>query len=212
MSERERWIVYPLLFFALGAAIRDKILNSVESDQIACEELDAKTIRCEEIVVTDPQGRTAGLAKLGSTALQPNNPDSKRVGLLVLTDTEGTEFFGLADDELFMRRLRCENLAIMDPQTPGGVVAALGVGEVTLNTNPPQTRRVGVFRLNNQVTAQLPGVPAVGASPASPIPAATQPPAAAPTPQEAQAPQEAPTEPTPASQSPPPTPAAPQPR
>ena len=25
MSERERWIVYPLLFFALGAALRDKL-------------------------------------------------------------------------------------------------------------------------------------------------------------------------------------------
>ena len=25
MTERERWIVYPLLFLALGAALRDKL-------------------------------------------------------------------------------------------------------------------------------------------------------------------------------------------
>ena len=29
MSERERWIVYPLLLFALGAAIRDKLMQRV---------------------------------------------------------------------------------------------------------------------------------------------------------------------------------------
>jgi hypothetical protein len=27
MTERERWIVYPLLFLALGAALRDKLVD-----------------------------------------------------------------------------------------------------------------------------------------------------------------------------------------
>ena len=39
MSERERWIIYPLLFFALGAGIRDKILQRVEVKEIFCESL-----------------------------------------------------------------------------------------------------------------------------------------------------------------------------
>lgn len=39
MSERERWIVYPLLFLALGAALRDKIIKTTESQRIKCQGL-----------------------------------------------------------------------------------------------------------------------------------------------------------------------------
>lgn len=39
MTERERWIVYPLLFLALGAALRDKIFNLTQSQKVVCESL-----------------------------------------------------------------------------------------------------------------------------------------------------------------------------
>jgi hypothetical protein len=39
MSERERWIVYPLLFLALGAALRDKLFDMTTSKRIICQEL-----------------------------------------------------------------------------------------------------------------------------------------------------------------------------
>lgn len=39
MTERERWIVYPLLFLALGAALRDKIIKTTESQRIKCQGL-----------------------------------------------------------------------------------------------------------------------------------------------------------------------------
>ena len=39
MSERERWIVYPLLFLALGAALRDKLLKQTEVASVICESL-----------------------------------------------------------------------------------------------------------------------------------------------------------------------------
>jgi hypothetical protein len=39
MSERERWIVYPLLFLALGAALRDKMIDRTTTKSIACQEL-----------------------------------------------------------------------------------------------------------------------------------------------------------------------------
>ena len=45
MSDRERWIIYPLLFLALGAALRDKLTQSV----------DVETIRCKQLVVVDSQ-------------------------------------------------------------------------------------------------------------------------------------------------------------
>lgn len=44
MSERERWVVYPLLFLALGAALRDKIFNLTQSQTVVCESLAADRI------------------------------------------------------------------------------------------------------------------------------------------------------------------------
>jgi hypothetical protein len=42
MSERERWVVYPLLFLALGVALRDKFVGTT-----------SRTIHCQELVVED---------------------------------------------------------------------------------------------------------------------------------------------------------------
>src|SRR6185312_11083483 len=39
MTERERWIVYPLLFLALGAALRDKLIDRTTTKSIVCQEL-----------------------------------------------------------------------------------------------------------------------------------------------------------------------------
>jgi hypothetical protein len=39
MTERERWVVYPLLFLALGAALRDKLFDRTTSRVIVCQEL-----------------------------------------------------------------------------------------------------------------------------------------------------------------------------
>jgi hypothetical protein len=39
MSERERWVVYPLLFLALGAALRDKLIDRTITRNIVCQEL-----------------------------------------------------------------------------------------------------------------------------------------------------------------------------
>lgn len=39
MTERERWIVYPLLFLALGVSLRDKLLDHTRTKVIECQEL-----------------------------------------------------------------------------------------------------------------------------------------------------------------------------
>jgi hypothetical protein len=39
MSERERWVIYPLLFLALGAALRDKLFDRTTTRSIVCQEL-----------------------------------------------------------------------------------------------------------------------------------------------------------------------------
>ena len=41
MSERERWIVYPLLFLTLGLVLRDKLgmAKQVQAHRVVCEKL-----------------------------------------------------------------------------------------------------------------------------------------------------------------------------
>jgi hypothetical protein len=59
MTERERWIVYPLLFLALGAGLRDKLFDQTRSKSIECQEL---TVSAEE-----GGGRpTVPLARIGA--------------------------------------------------------------------------------------------------------------------------------------------------
>jgi len=61
MSERERWIVYPLLFLALGASLRDKLFDQMMSRRIVCQEL---------IVTEDGRGGRESmrvLARIGAT-------------------------------------------------------------------------------------------------------------------------------------------------
>jgi hypothetical protein len=74
MSERERWIVYPLLFLALGAALRDKLFDMTTSKRIVCEEL---TVIDEEPVGLQ-QPRV--LAKIGRA--DSASPGSPPVGYL----------------------------------------------------------------------------------------------------------------------------------
>jgi hypothetical protein len=75
MSERERWIVYPLLFLALGASLRDKFSPLTSSKIIECQEL--------RVVEEDPTGREQSrvLAKLGRTEPTASHRSS---GLLVV--------------------------------------------------------------------------------------------------------------------------------
>jgi hypothetical protein len=67
MTERERWIVYPLLFLALGAALRDKLIDRTTTKSIKCQEL---------VIEEEPVGNQPGrvLAKIGRTDATPTTP------------------------------------------------------------------------------------------------------------------------------------------
>jgi hypothetical protein len=51
MSTRERWIVYPLLFLALGAALRDKFVGSrdLRAGAVTCGELRVGRLLCDRL-------------------------------------------------------------------------------------------------------------------------------------------------------------------
>jgi hypothetical protein len=73
MNERERWIVYPLLFLALGAALRDKLIDRTTTKRIVCEEL----MVCEELTLVDgaPTGQQPPrtLVQIGRANASPGN-------------------------------------------------------------------------------------------------------------------------------------------
>jgi hypothetical protein len=54
MTPRERWVVYPLLFFALSLALKPKLL----------QEIDTKRLRCESLTI----------AKTGVDLWKPHHP------------------------------------------------------------------------------------------------------------------------------------------
>jgi hypothetical protein len=76
MSERERWIVYPLLFLALGAALRDKLFDQTTSKRIVCQEL---TVVDEEPIGLRP---ARILARIGKA--DPTSPGAAPIGYLLV--------------------------------------------------------------------------------------------------------------------------------
>jgi hypothetical protein len=57
MSTRERWIVYPLLFLALGAALRDKLIGRLQVGHVICDRLESGQSDCRALIVRGPNGR-----------------------------------------------------------------------------------------------------------------------------------------------------------
>jgi hypothetical protein len=144
MSERERWIVYPLIFFALGAAVRDKLLQRVE----------AKEIVCESIAIVDLQNPTNVLAELGFRRARPNDPTqlADRVGQLRLVDSEGNDVCEI-NSNAFFRRLGTHLLQVIDPQgqplVNAGTEPVLVPG-TAMEGKEPTVSYQGVIYLNNQ--------------------------------------------------------------
>ena len=56
MTSRERWTVYPLLFLALGLAVRAAVLCDERFAAPPPETLEIKRIECRELIVRDADG------------------------------------------------------------------------------------------------------------------------------------------------------------
>ena len=56
MTSRERWTVYPLLFLALGLAVRSIVVPSGEFLAARVDDLECIRLTCGEIVVVDDEG------------------------------------------------------------------------------------------------------------------------------------------------------------
>ena len=149
MSERERWVVYPLIFFALGAAIRDKLLQRVE----------AKEVVCESLQIVDLQNPGLPLAELAFERGNSKDPDtaSPNVGTLQLIDSKGNILCKI-EDETFIKNLdtqltQTRYLQVVDPH--GHVLVSAATEETPDLKSAEEETQVGiphqgVIFLNNE--------------------------------------------------------------
>jgi hypothetical protein len=56
MTSRERWTVYPLLFLALGLAMRAIAVPQIELDAARVDSLESTRLVCKEIVIENDDG------------------------------------------------------------------------------------------------------------------------------------------------------------
>ena len=176
MSERERWIVYPLLFFALGAAIRDKLFRHVATKDIKCEtlvadeiicrkagqfnallagELTSQTgISCQHVVVHAPDNPDLHLVELGAAVTQP--AAERSLGVLVLRDNQGNKFCGVTNDQLYVKSVVCEDARVVANQRSTNPLIRLGSG-VARDERTGKAGVVGIVSVNNQNYFGAPG-------------------------------------------------------
>jgi hypothetical protein len=161
MNERERWIVYPLLFFALGSALRDKFLQHVSTKELECQQLVAQQIICEDVSVRDPTKQNRIVAKLTSGTPDSTSPgeDADRFGVLLLFDSEGKELCGVTNQALSVREINCLAMKVVDPDNPARALAALASAAAPPAEQGGRPRRFGILALNNQEFGQLMGNP-----------------------------------------------------
>lgn len=141
MTERERWIVYPLLFLALGAALRDKLSEKTIS----------KVILCQELLVTGEGGAgREGEVLVHMGAVGRTSADSPLVGQIRVNGfIQATEMHADAvlaakvnADNYFFRQLPFGQMLVSDImrllQYQAASVAASAAGSNTSPAPPPR--------------------------------------------------------------------------
>lgn len=92
MSNRERWIIYPLLFMTLGITIRSRLfLPKARTPGVKVEQVDAVDIQCRSLTVTDADGATR--LQIGVTSSNAGQLEiykgSEEMVVLIGTDQAG---------------------------------------------------------------------------------------------------------------------------
>jgi hypothetical protein len=152
MNERERWIVYPLLFLALGVALRDKLVDRTTAKRIVCQEL---SIVDEESTGQESQ-RT--LARIGRTTPKPGGKSSALMqmnGRLEIVDDDLAEG---SDPPFLFRAGRTDPLPAA-PSTGYAIVRGQMAVEGVLAAHQYLWQGVPMLPIQIIPGAVVPGVP-----------------------------------------------------
>ncbi len=103
MSTRERWIVYPLLFLALGAALRDKFVppSSLRAGKVEAQQMEIEKLRCGQLEVGTVKCNVAEAGRLAAYELDVTDKQGKpRVSMGVVDNQAGQVNVYGPDDRL----------------------------------------------------------------------------------------------------------------
>lgn len=137
MTERERWIVYPLLFLALGASLRDKFGGP--------EAVDATRVRCDEIIATkmmiaDPHDKLPRIVLKSVPAGSQNAHAAPNTsGQIELLDSSQRVQTAITHGAVITHGLKAQAIAVADPA---------GRNRVQIGTKPE-----GVEKTKQQTSA-----------------------------------------------------------
>jgi hypothetical protein len=135
MTDRERWTVYPLLFLALGVSLKDKMLRSVNTDEVRC-----KTMVCNELLVAGAQGTVDVRAAGGSVQAKS----------LVVADAASKQRVSIGNGSVQATNVVCNALVVpgangkeaaaISANNHGGFVRTTGIetGTITFLGNTAQ--------------------------------------------------------------------------
>ena len=110
MSERERWVVYPLLFLALGVALRDKLLHRIE----LLHHVESREIVCRDLRIVGDHGQV--FLRLNAQGLTADDQMILRLRAAKLEAAEISAVDVVADN-MAASHLLTNQLSISAPQT-----------------------------------------------------------------------------------------------
>ena len=141
MTERERWIVYPLLFLALGASMRDKFTKPAEFEatKLECDEL-----RAHRVVIVDPlQDRPRlKLGTLTEAIAQSTGSTPNIAGQIEVLDSSQRVQTAITGGAVHTQALLSRGMVVVDPIGRPRVEIVTKVEHAGDAKNPPLTRGV----------------------------------------------------------------------
>jgi hypothetical protein len=193
MSDRERWIVYPLLFLTLGIALRNQFFPTRRfgAVDLRAGELSAQRIRCNELVVNDKADcRDVKFDSAAGNSIRSDRADSVRsrteiaeCHALNVLNRKGQSLV-MAGEDLSTKSgiFQVSNssgmpLAQIRPSDSGGLVIAYGHQGKVLVMLGHEGRAFGVFAQYPQIGPPFPLTPPIPGQ-IKPAPAPSSPQAA----------------------------------
>lgn len=132
MTDRERWIIYPLLLLALGAALRDKVVpqDTIECRTLVAQSIQTGALQTAGVQVRDPDGKSRidlGIRQGWAT------PEKKKVisaPFIRLMDEQRVPRLVINDGKLLGTEIEAETIRAIDDRRRPRVV----IGTQTFKT------------------------------------------------------------------------------
>ncbi len=112
MSDRERWVVYPILFLTLGISLRDKIFQRVDTDNMVARRVFSEQSSSNRFWADEIYCRKLNIAQqaeIGGMSWPPGSQRNRHAGGLVIKDEKSKPKVVARADQLLAGRVSTLN-------------------------------------------------------------------------------------------------------